>query len=657
MKGQIILLLLTCIPMLAAFACLLLSRIGDRARDYFAQALVLIWLAVIAVLFAGALGGAEYSFTLSSFCGMPLNLRFGGFRALYTLVTAVMWGGTTILSREYLHHYNDKHRYYFFWLLTYGATLGVFMSADLFTTFIFFEIMSLASYVLVVHDEKPEAMKNGGTYLAVGVTGGMVMLMGLFLLWHELGTLDMAGLLGALEQASDSRMIWAASLCLLFGFGAKAGMFPLHFWLPKTHPVAPAPASALLSGILTKCGIFGILVTTVYIMEGSESWGVMILVLGAITMFLGAFLALFGIDLKRILACSSLSQIGFILTGTGMISLLGEENALAVRGTILHMVNHSMFKLILFMIAGVVYMNLHKLNLNEIRGFGRGKWMLRICFLMGMLGIAGIPGWSGYISKTLLHEAIVEFAHVEHAAASLKQLVAVIEWVFLISGGFTLGYMLKLYVCLFHEKNVKDQAKMAASDHSYMNRASAAAIAVPAVLVPVLGLLPHQTMDRLAALGSDFLRGAHLEHTIHYFSLTNLKGSAISIAIGLFTYFVIIRGGLMAKEGEARVYVDRWPAWLDVENLLYRPVMMTILPFIGALASRICDKITDTILYILKMTAFKEASHKRYYTLFGYMRKPTHEEAIHQELMESFSFGLLMFALGLGAVLIYLLLI
>ena len=135
-------------------------------------------------------------------------------------------------------------------------------------------------------------------------------------------------------------------------------------------------------------------------------------VLAAVTMFLGAVLALFSVDLKRTLACSSMSQIGFILTGISMMCLLGEENALAARGTLLHMANHSLIKLCLFMCAGCVYMNVHSLSLNDIRGFGRKKPLLFISFLMGALGIGGIPLWNGYVSKTLIHESIVEYAEI-----------------------------------------------------------------------------------------------------------------------------------------------------------------------------------------------------------------------------------------------------
>ena len=126
-------------------------------------------------------------------------------------------------------------------------------------------------------------------------------------------------------------------------------------------------------------------------------------------MFGGALLAVFSVDLKRTLACSSMSQIGFILVGVGMQGLLGEENLPAVHGTLLHMVNHSLIKLVLFMAAGVVFMNVHALDLNEIRGFGRKKPLLKSVFLAGALAIGGIPLFSGYISKTLLHESILEY--------------------------------------------------------------------------------------------------------------------------------------------------------------------------------------------------------------------------------------------------------
>ena len=139
---------------------------------------------------------------LPGFCGMGLNLRLDGFRLVYLGIGVLMWGCSGLFSREYMAHYKRKLRYYGFFWATFVATAGVFLSADLYTTFIFFEIMSLTSYVWVAFDEKPESLEAAQTYLAVAVIGGMVMLMGLFLLSHLLGTLEIDRIPAAAAQAA-----------------------------------------------------------------------------------------------------------------------------------------------------------------------------------------------------------------------------------------------------------------------------------------------------------------------------------------------------------------------------------------------------------------------------------------------------------------------
>ncbi len=307
--------------------------------------------------------------------------------------------------------------------------------------------------------KRKKSQDAANTYMAVAVIGGLVMLMGIFLIQYYLGTTDINAIGNIMKDYSGNRRpIYLASILMMVGFGGKAGMFPIHIWLPNAHPAAPAPASALLSGILTKTGIFGAAVISSNIFLHDELWGgIGILIIGGITMFLGAFLALFSIDLKRTLAYSSVSQIGFILIGIGMQGgVLGSHNAIAVRGgTILHMVNHSLIKLILFMAAGVIYMNLHELNLNKIRGFGKGKPLLTFIFAMGYLSIIGMPFWSGYISKTLLHESIIE----KIIMVDNNMFYKFIESLFTLTGGFTTAYMTKLFVAVFIEKNPYYQEK------------------------------------------------------------------------------------------------------------------------------------------------------------------------------------------------------
>lgn len=523
-----------------------------------------------------------------------MTLELDGFRRVYTLVICLMWAMTLMLSPEYFRHHHNQERYYCFNLLTLGATLGVFLAADLYTAFVFFEMMSFTSFVWVIQEETPGAIRAALTYLAVAVIGGLTALMGLFLIQNQLGTTEISKLYDLAVACPNKGTLYAAGGCILVGFGAKAGMFPLHIWLPKAHPVAPAPASALLSGVLTKSGIWGILAISCNLFRFDAAWGALILVLGTVTMVLGAVLALFSIDLKRTLACSSMSQIGFILVGIGMMGLLGEENALAARGVLLHMVNHSLFKLVLFECAGVVYFNLHKLDLNEIRGFGRNKPLLNAAFLLGTLGIGGIPLLNGYVSKTLIHEAIVEGAEIYGSA------LTVVEWLFLIAGGMTLAYMTKLYVCIFVEKNEKNQAAFDAKKPCW-SPMSAAAVLIPAALLPILGLTANWSMNGIADLGTDFFHAGHLEHAVHYLSLENLKGAVISVIIGAVLYLLVIRKCLM-KDGR---YVDLWPAKLDLEDLLYRPLLLKWLPtFFGILSRAVCD-LPDAIVLLLGKTLYR----------------------------------------------------
>ncbi|MCM1143963.1 MAG: sodium:proton antiporter [Blautia sp.] len=686
MKESITLAILVFYPLAGALISAWIGSKKEKTRDYFADFIVVsefVLALALAIINRGKGGGEICQYAIPGICGMGLHFTMDGFRLVYSVIAAWMWMMTTILSREYMSHHQNKNRYYLFLLATLGATMGVFLSADLFTTFIFFEIMSFTSYVWVAQEETESSLKAAATYLAVAIIGGLTMLMGVFLLYHTLGTVQIQELFFAAQcYEGDKSVLYGAAVCLLVGFGAKAGAFPLHIWLPKAHPVAPAPASALLSGILTKTGVFGILIISCDLFLDSPAWGSLILSIGVLTMFGGALLAVFSIDLKRTLACSSMSQIGFILVGVGMQGLLGEEKALAMHGTFLHMINHSLIKLVLFMAAGVIFMNAHALDLNEIRGYGRKKPLLKGIFLIGALSIGGIPFFSGYISKTLLHESIVEYGG--------SGLMGAVEAIFLISGGLTVAYMTKLFVAVFLEKNT-DAAKQKQYDNEkhYMNKESGFALTFSALALLIWGLFPHSLMDRIAGLGESFMDFLHLAESTHkvaYFSLENLKGAFISIAIGAVVYLLIIRKCLMRKNA----YVNFWPKWLDMEELIYRPLLLGFIPFICGVVCRIFDSFADLTVVLLRKTLYQDSplpyERKEGNALTEWLgnrvnslqtlrnrlwgrKHPTHKDFVHtipagiEDFRESFmiiqrslSFGLLMFGIGLTLTLVYIIL-
>ncbi|MBR1671801.1 MAG: NADH dehydrogenase [Fretibacterium sp.] len=695
MTGNPLLLFLVLWPMAGGILSFIAGRLNRRLRDISAGTVTLVELA--AALHCRGLLGAKLS--LDGVCGLGLTLTLDGFRLIYAAIIAFMWAATTLFSPEYLDHHRNRNRYYLFVLMTEGAIMGVFLSADLYTTFVFFEMMSLFSYIMVVQDETPAALRAAQTYLAIAIIGGLSTLMGLLLLNHQLGTLVTADLAAAAAAVKDRGALYVSGGLVLSGFAAKAAIFPAHIWLPTAHTAAPAPSSALLSGLLTKSGLFGVLALSAGPFLHDARWGLALLALALVTMALGAVLAVFSVNIKRTLACSSMSQLGFILTGIAMQCFLGADTGgaggpfrpelqfgdLAVRGTILYMVGHSLIKLVLFLAAGVVHMNTHELGLNEIRGFGRDKPLFLFAFLMGGLGLMGMPLWNGYLGKTLVHEAIVEHIHhIGRAGAgalgflmtpsSERLLFQAAEWTFLVSGALTTAYVLKLLVVLF----VARPAPGLHQKGRYISPLSAAVLALSAAVLPLLGCLPHVLADPIAFLGASFMNGPAKHHAVSYFSLSSLEGAAISLGLGLLIYLFVVRTVLMRKDAAGEpVCVDLWPGWLDLEHLAFRPliagllpalggafakgvdraasILIRVLPFLGALAARAIDLVcAGPITLVLSHAARIRFIRPPEDQEFGIYQEEEGGPMVRALLPSSLAYSLATFALGLLFILAYL---
>lgn len=658
--------------------------------------------------------------------GLGLHFIYSGFRGIFGVLTAFAWFMTALFSHEYMRNDENIVRYDIFNLLTLGATMGIFYAADLFTLFFFFEIMSFTSFVWVAHRQTREALYAAGTYLGIAIAGGMAILMGLFIVYDRLGTLsfdllyDKAASVMSGGSRADMMWLYAAAGCMFVGFGAKASVFPVHVWLPQSYTEAPGPATALLSAVLSKTGIFGILLVTLDVLPMQGSWGVFLLMIGVATMVLGGIRGVMSGNFKTTLAYSSMSQIGFILTGVGMQSLLAEYVmaahgagfadskmaaeiigvfGMAVNGTFLHMLNHSLVKLVLFMVAGVIFMQVGSYELNEVRGFGHRKPFLLVVFLLAAAGVGGIPFLNGYVSKTLLHESIAEYgALMELAAAdgfvlsAAPVMMKAVEALFLFSGGLTVAYMTKLFVVLFIEKNSDKKVQEGYEIRKdYASILSKIAIGVCALPIPFIGMLPNIVAKPVAEYGlvrfglSGLL--AHQQENVHYYSLKNLSGALISISIGVVVYLLIVR--FMMLRG-IKGYHDIFPAWLNMEKYVYRAVFYTAIPFVLGIISRILDSVVDIIVVILRKTVYSDRAlpyelpeGNRFTHRIGYsmervrriyctvMRKDyepknyEHKLAIKEtDFFENFriierslSFGLFMFCIGLGLTMLYLLIV
>ncbi len=307
-----------------------------------------------------------------------------------------------INSLGYLSHSHAKARYLALIIFTEGAMLGVVMSASLIGFLIFFELMTVGAYLLVIHEEDEVAMFAGAKFLYMSLAAGLCIFFGLVVTYFLGGRLDfIPG--GYLTVSPLARY---AMLAFLLGFGVKAGMFPVHIWLPDAHPAAPAPVSAMLSGLSIKTGAYGLIrvIHDVYGIEVIKAMSLdrMLLVLAVITILIGSALALQEDQLKRRLAYSSVAQIGYILLG---ISLLTER---AMLGTLLHIFSHALMKGTLFLCAGAIITQTGKKYISQMKGIGYEMPVVMLSFTIAAVTIVGIPPFNAFISKWHLALASLE---------------------------------------------------------------------------------------------------------------------------------------------------------------------------------------------------------------------------------------------------------
>lgn len=577
---------------------------------------------------------------------LPLFSEFGiGFSInslglLFCMVACILWIVSIIESKEYFSHHAEKlNRYFSALLMTFAGCIGVFLANDLFTLFVFFELMSFASYIWVSQNQDLKSISASNSYLSFATIGGLVMLFGIFILNSLAGNLVIADLSTTFSNFSSETMLYVACAMLLFGFGAKAGLFLLHDWLALAHTASPAPASGLLSGLLTKTGVFGIIIITLKIVPFSITWAWILLVFSLFNMLFGAVFAFMSNDVKRTLAFSSVSQIGFILWGVALSSILGEHNTFAVYGTVFHMINHSFIKIILFSLVGVMYQNIHSLNLNDLQGFGKNKLWLKICFAIGGLSIMGIPLFSGYISKTLLHESIVEYMHLHHVTG----IYTVFEYLFLLAGGFTFAYILKIFICIFVKNPIKAQ-----TEEKYVTMKTKIAISFVCSILVLLGLTANFSFAMIGEYVSGFF-GAHALHeNIDYFSWTNLKGSLISISIGLVLYFIVAQKTVITKD---KGYIEAVNPKITIENLIYKP-MLRLLALVFGFIVRLFDISLDLIVFLINRIGYKSVQIPE---TFFEGKKRQGENVSKVSITHTLAYSLLLFGIGFIVTVSYLL--
>ncbi len=363
-------------------------------------------LVLVGVLLAGVAAGEDYGFRHSVLPGLDLVFKADALALLFGALSTLLWLFTTLYAIGYLEGSPHRSRFFGFFSLCVTATMGIAMAGNLFTFFVFYELLTLATFPLVVHRGTPQAMRGGMVYLAYTLGGGAVLLTGIVWLHGLTGSADFAhgGYLAVLggEHAMQLQMIF---LLLIAGVGVKAAIVPLHGWLPQAM-VAPAPVSALLHAVaVVKAGAFGVVrvVYEVYGVEFAQSLDLLtpLALAAAVTIVWGSLRALAQEDLKKRLAFSTVSQVSYIILGVALFGPLGTV------GGLVHLVHQGVMKITLFFCAGnyAETLGIHKIG--ELDGAGRRMPLTTVAFTIGALGMMGAPATAGAISKAWLSDGAV----------------------------------------------------------------------------------------------------------------------------------------------------------------------------------------------------------------------------------------------------------
>lgn len=339
----------------------------------------------------------------------------------FVIIVAAITFLVVLYSFGYMSHAEHANRYYFFIFLMTGSMLGLASAHEFGNFYVFWELMTWTSYFLVIHEQTPKALRAGFIYFLMCASGAYVMNFGILLLHAHIGSFEFA----AIAQHIGNMDVLAggiAALCLFIGFAVKAGFVPVHSWLPLAHPEAPSSISAPLSGILTKAGIFG-MVKILFVVFGATALGRfaqtgidishLMLVLGCLTLIYGEIMALVQKELKRMLAYSTLAQIGEIA------AILGLGTTLATSAALLHVSNHAVMKTLLFFAAGAFILQSGRRVIADLAGLGRVMPFTAGCYALATVAIMGLPPFSGFISKFLMITAAASAGRIDVAALLL----------------------------------------------------------------------------------------------------------------------------------------------------------------------------------------------------------------------------------------------
>ncbi|MBN2460466.1 MAG: NADH/ubiquinone/plastoquinone (complex I) [Candidatus Cloacimonetes bacterium] len=437
------------IPLGSAFLMAIFGRI-IKGFNKVLLPLALLFLTYLSIKFLlGAEGTITYQVGgFAPVAGVPIAiyLAVDGLSRLMLTIISLIGFLACFYSISYINIYTAERKYLILFSLMIAGMNGIVISGDIFNIFVFLEIASIASYALVAFGIDRQELEASFKYQVLGGVASLLILFSIGFLYWRTGTLNIADISTQLPYGGI--FVKFIAMVFLVGFGLKAAIFPFHSWLPDAHSSAPSPISAMLSGVLIKAvGLYVIFRLFFNMFALSHQIAMIITVLGTLSMVIGGLLAIGQWDIKRLLAYSSISQVGYIILGVGigMLILSRQGNtavaSLAIIGGIFHLLNHSVFKSLLFLSAGAVEFRTGERNMKKLGGLAEVLPVTSSTSMIASLSISGLPPFNGFFSKLLIIIAAVQAGY--YLLALLAVIISIV----------TIGYFMKMQKFTFFNRS------------------------------------------------------------------------------------------------------------------------------------------------------------------------------------------------------------
>lgn len=404
--NSLVLALVIFVPIISAIAIIVTGEENKKLINKLAFFCVSIVFLLLLIVMSAFLKGTIFKIYLVLMVShIWMHFRVDTLGLVFAMTSATLWLLVTIYSFGYMKNERSLTRYYVFLLLNLSWIMGVAFAGNLFTLFVFYELLSLSSYPLIVHEETPEALYAGKKYLIYILTGGVFIFFAIVFTYYLTGSQTLAGT-GLLSLKYGLQALSLIFASFVIGFGLKAAIMPFHGWVVDAHPAAPSPASALLSGAMVNTGAFGIMRVVFNVFGVSLvkelGFGIIVAYIASFTIIAASLLAIEQDNLKRRLAYSTIGQVSYMILGTILLT------PSAIVGGIIHIVNHAFMKGVLFLCAGVIIKQTGKKNISQMQGIGRQFPITMGAFFIAALGMIGTPPLAGFVSKWFLGVGALE---------------------------------------------------------------------------------------------------------------------------------------------------------------------------------------------------------------------------------------------------------